>query len=142
MSHYAVTRYEQLPMSNINVSRNFLLRAWYDKETRSVIVQVLATAIILGFLYYIVNNAILNLAGLGKDIDFGFLWQPASYDINQHLIPYDSTSSHFRALLVGLINTLLVAGAGIVLATILGFTLGVMRLSNNWLTQKNSLCLH
>jgi general L-amino acid transport system permease protein len=123
-------------MSHINANRNFLLSAWYDKETRSVIVQIVATAIVLSFLYYIIDNAIFNLAKQGKDFDFGFLSEPASYDINQHLISYDSTSSHFRALVVGLINTLLVAGAGIISATILGFILGVMRLSNNWLTQK------
>ncbi|MDP6968259.1 MAG: ABC transporter permease subunit [Gammaproteobacteria bacterium] len=119
-------------MSNTNP----LLKAWYDKETRSVIVQVIAMAVILGFFAYIINNAIINLATLGKDINFNFLWQPASYDINQHLIEYDSRSSHFTATVVGLINTVLIAIAGIILATILGFILGVMRLSNNWLTQK------
>ena len=125
-------------MSTPTSSTNPLLRAWYDKETRSVIVQIIAAALILSFFSYIINNAAVNLASIGKDIDFGFLWQNASYDINQHLIPYTSTSSHFEAMIVGLINTLLVAVAGIVLATILGFMLGVMRLSNNWLTQKIS----
>lgn len=119
-----------------NTRSNLLSKAWYDKETRSVIVQVIAMAAILGFFAYIINNAVINLAALGKDISFNFLWQPASYDINQHLIEYDSRSSHFTATIVGLINTILVAIAGIILATILGFILGVMRLSNNWLTQK------
>jgi len=115
---------------------NPLLRAWYDKETRSIIIQIIAAALIIAFFAYIINNAALNLAKIGKDINFGFLWQNASYDINQHLIEYSSTSSHFQAMIVGLINTLLVAVAGIILATILGFLLGIMRLSNNWLTQK------
>jgi general L-amino acid transport system permease protein len=119
-----------------NTRSNLLSKAWYDKETRSVIVQVIAMAVILGFFAYIINNAVINLAALGKDINFAFLWQPASYDINQHLIEYDSRSSHFSATVVGLINTVLIAIAGIILATILGFILGVMRLSNNWLTQK------
>ena len=119
-----------------NTRSNLLSKAWYDKETRSVIVQVIAMAAILGFFAYIINNAVINLAALGKDINFSFLWQPASYDINQHLIEYDSRSSHFSATVVGLINTVLIAIAGIILATILGFVLGVMRLSNNWLTQK------
>lgn len=119
-----------------NTRSNLISKAWYDKETRSVIVQVFAMAAILGFFAYITNNAIQNMAALGKDINFNFLWQPASYDINQHLIEYDSRSSHFTATIVGLINTLLIAAAGIVLATILGFILGVMRLSSNWLTQK------
>jgi len=115
---------------------NPLLRAWYDKDTRSIIIQIIAAALIIAFFAYIINNAALNLAKIGKDINFGFLWQNASYDINQHLIEYSSTSSHFQAMIVGLINTLLVAVAGIILATILGFLLGIMRLSNNWLTQK------
>jgi len=123
-------------MSNTTSSTNPLLRAWYDKETRSVIVQIIAAALIISFFAYIISNAVTNLTAIGKDIDFGFLWQNASYDINQHLIEYSSTSSHFRAMIVGLINTLLVAVAGIALATVLGFMLGVMRLSNNWLTQK------
>jgi general L-amino acid transport system permease protein len=123
-------------MSNTTSSTNPLLRAWYDKETRSVIVQIIAAALIISFFAYIISNAVTNLTAIGKDIDFGFLWQNASYDINQHLIEYSSTSSHFRAMIVGLINTLLVAVAGIALATFLGFLLGVMRLSNNWLTQK------
>jgi len=115
---------------------NPLLRAWYDKETRSVIIQIIAAALIISFFAYIINNAVTNLAAIGKDINFGFLWQNASYDINQTLIEYSSTSSHFKAMIVGLINTLLVAVAGIFLATILGFLLGIMRLSSNWLTQK------
>ncbi|MFT4650264.1 MAG: general L-amino acid transport system permease protein [Polaribacter sp.] len=123
-------------MSTPASSTHPLLRAWYDKETRSVIVQIIAAALIISFFAYIVNNAVVNLAAIGKDISFDFLWQNASYDINQHLIEYSSTSSHFRAMIVGLINTLLVAVAGIILATVLGFMLGVMRLSNNWLTQK------
>jgi len=123
-------------MSTPTSNTNPLLRAWYDKETRSVIVQIIAAALIISFFAYIINNAVVNLSNIGKDINFGFLWDNASYDINQHLIEYSSTSSHFRAMIVGLINTLLVAVAGIVLATILGFLLGVMRLSNNWLTQK------
>jgi len=123
-------------MSTPTSSSNPLLRAWYDKDTRSIIIQIIAAALIIAFFAYIINNAALNLAKIGKDINFGFLWQNASYDINQHLIEYSSTSSHFQAMIVGLINTLLVAVAGIILATILGFLLGIMRLSNNWLTQK------
>jgi general L-amino acid transport system permease protein len=129
-------------MSTPTPSTNPLLRAWYDKETRSIIVQIIAAALILSFFAYIINNAVVNLAAIGKDISFNFLWQNASYDINQHLIEYSSTSNHFTAMIVGLINTLLVAAAGIVLATMLGFMLGVMRLSNNWLTQKNCLRLY
>ena len=64
---------------------------------------------------------------------FGFLWHRAGFDISQTLIPYTPDSTYGRAFLVGLLNTLLVAVIGIVLATILGFLLGIARLSQNWL---------
>lgn len=117
-------------------SRNVVSRLWNDKETRSVIIQIIAFALILGFFIFIIRNAVTNLEALGKGFSFSFLSQPSSYDINQHLIEYDSRSSHFKAGVVGLINTLLIAVAGIVLSTILGFILGVLRLSKNWLTNK------
>ena len=116
--------------------RNAISRLWNDKETRSVIIQIVATVLILGFFAYIIRNAVDNLAAIGKGFSYKFLWQPSSYDINQHFIEYSSRSTHFRAMLVGLLNTLLVAVAGIILSSILGFTLGVLRLSKNWLTNK------
>ena len=119
-----------------STQRNPISRFWNDKQTRSVIVQIIATVLIFAFFFYMVQNAIANLERLGKDFDFGFLSQPASYDINQHLIEYSSRSPHSRAMIVGIINTLLIAVAGIFLATILGFILGVLRLSKNWLTNK------
>jgi len=83
-----------------------------------------------------VRNAIVNLEAIGKDISLDFLSQPSSYDIGQTLIEYDSRSTHFRAMVVGILNTLLVAVAGIILSTILGFLLGVLRLSKNWITNR------
>ena len=87
-------------------------------------------------LAYLARNAVVNLESIGKGFSFSYLWEPASYDINQTLIEYTSRSSHFRAMLVGIINTLLVAACGIVLATVLGFILGVLRLSKNLLANK------
>src|SRR3546814_7041368 len=85
-------------------------------------------------------NAVANLEQLGKTFGFGFLWEPASYDINQALISYTSRDTHFRAAVVGLINTGLIAVAGCVFATILGFTFGVLRLSSNWLINRMVYC--
>jgi general L-amino acid transport system permease protein len=90
----------------------------------------------IGFTFFIVNNAITNLDAIGKGYSFDFLSEPSNYDINQHLIEYNSRSPHWRAALVGLINTLLVAVAGIILSTIVGFLLGVLRLSSNWLINR------
>ena len=116
------------------------MRLWNDKEARSVIIQILTMALLVAFLAYIVSNAIANLEAIGKTFSFGFLSEPASYDINQTLIPYTSRSTHLQAAIVGLLNTLLVAVFGIVLATLLGFLLGVLRLSSNWLVNRMAYC--
>ena len=102
-------------------------RLWNDKEARSVIIQILTMALLVAFLAYIVTNAIANLESIGKTFSFGFLNEPASYDINQTLIPYTSRSTHLQAAIVGLLNTLLVAVCGIVLTTLLGFAHGVLQ---------------
>jgi general L-amino acid transport system permease protein len=115
-------------------------RLWNDKEARAVLIQILTMVLLAAFLAYIVSNAIANLEAIGKTFSFGFLSEPASYDINQHLIPYTSRSTHLRAAVVGLLNTLLVAACGIVLTTLLGFTLGVLRLSSNWLVNRMAYC--
>ena len=119
---------------------NVLLKLWRNKETRSVIIQILTMALLFAFFAYIINNAVLNLAALGKTFSFDFLKEPASYDINQTLIDYTSRDTHFRAMLVGILNTALVAVCGIILATILGFVLGVIRLSNNFLASRLVYC--
>ena len=118
--------------------RNFVSRLWNDKKSRSQIIQILTMVGILLFFGLMIRNAVINLSALGKDFSFDFLWQPASYDINQAFIDYNSRSPHIRATIIGIMNTLAVAVAGIVLATIVGFLLGVMRLSKNWLTAKIS----
>jgi general L-amino acid transport system permease protein len=83
-----------------------------------------------------VSNTVQNLAALGKDIDFGYLDSRAGYDINQRLIPYTSNSTHARAALVGILNTLLVAFLGCLAATIVGVLAGVARLSKNWIVAR------
>lgn len=108
-------------------------RLWTDRRYRSLLFQLAALVALVAFIGFIVNNAIQNLAALGVNYGFDFLSQPSGYDINQRLISYNSTSTHSRAAVVGLLNTLLVAAFGIVLATILGFTFGIARLSSNWL---------
>lgn len=108
----------------------------YDTRYRSLTIQVVAFILIMLGLSWLVSNTIQNLAALGKDFNFGFLGQPAGYDINQRLIEYDSQASHGRAALVGILNTLLVAILGCVAATIVGVFVGVLRLSHNWLVSR------
>ena len=124
-------------MNEIALPRqNAISRLWNNKETRAVIVQIIAILLIFGFFAYLIRNAAINLEAIGKGYSFDFLTQPSNYDISQRFIEYDSRSSHLRAMTVGIINTLLVAVCGLVLATMVGFTLGVLRLSRNWLTNK------
>lgn len=120
--------------------RNIFARLWYGKETRGVILQILAVSLLFAFVAYITSNAIENLNLLGKTFSFDFLDTTAHYDINQTLIEYSSKSTHFRAGVVGILNTLLVAVTGIILATIIGFFLGILRLSPNWLVSKIVYC--
>ncbi len=108
----------------------------YDTRYRSITIQVIAMILVVLGLYWLVNNTIQNLSALGKDFNFGFLTQPAGYDINQRLIEYTSQSSHFRAAIVGILNTLLVAFLGCILATIIGVFVGVLRLSKNWVVSR------
>lgn len=120
------------------ISDNPLARLWRNKKTRSLIIQILATIGILLLFGYMARNAVVNLEAIGKGFSFSFLWQPANYDINQSFIDYHSQSPHIRATVIGIMNTLAVAFCGILLATVLGFLLGVMRLSKNYLVAKIS----
>ena len=108
----------------------------YDTRYRSVTIQVIALFCFMLLLSWLVSNTVQNLNALGKGVSFGFLGQPASYDINQRLIEYTSRSTHLRASIVGLLNTLLLATMGCVLATVLGVFIGVLRLSSNWIVSR------
>jgi len=82
---------------------------------------------------------LINLENVGKELSFDFLLYPAAYDISfSPFLEYSSRSTHLKAAVVGLLNTLLVSVCGIVMATILGVMLGVLRLSNNWLVSKTA----
>ncbi|MES2435133.1 MAG: ABC transporter permease subunit [Pseudomonadota bacterium] len=108
----------------------------YDTRYRSYTIQVIVLILVLMGVAWLANNTIENLAAKDKDINFGFLWNRTGYDIDQHLIPYTNDDSHFRALLVGLCNTLVVALVGCILSTVLGVIIGVLRLSKNWLVAR------
>ena len=108
-----------------------------DPKVRSIVYQ-LALCVAVGFLVYgAASNAIENLARAHIASGFGFWENTAGFDISQTLIEYSSRGSTYgRAFWVGLLNTLLVAGVGIVFATIIGFVVGISRLSRNWLVAK------
>ena len=109
---------------------------FYRPEVRQVIYQVVLAIALVTFFWYIIHNTIINLARLGIASGFGFWDRTAGFDIGQHLIPYSAISSYGRAFWVGLWNTVLISAIGIVLATIIGFIVGVARLSKNWLVAR------
>lgn len=108
----------------------------YDTRYRSLTIQVVFMVALIAFFAWLVNNTIYNLSVKGKDFDFGFLFVRSGYDINQMLVQYSSDSSHGRALLVGLLNTLFLAFICCVLATVIGLVAGVLRLSKNWIVSR------
>jgi general L-amino acid transport system permease protein len=107
-----------------------------NPRIRAVVYQLGLLAIVLWFGYEFALNAKANLQAQKITSGFGFLDQTAGFGINQSLIPYTASDSYGRVFLVGLFNTLLVSGIGIVLATTLGFLVGLARLSPNWLVAR------
>jgi general L-amino acid transport system permease protein len=105
----------------------------YNPRVRGIAYQAVLCAIIVFLLWSAIHNAVENLAKAKIASGFGFWDNTAGFDISQSLIDYSNTSTYGRAFWVGLINTLLVASLGVVLATVLGFLIGVARLSKNWL---------
>ena len=104
-----------------------------DPVIRGILYQVLVALAVVLFFAWIILNTAQNLAAQNKSTGFDFLFQTSGFGISFTLIPFDRSSYYWEAFLVGLLNTLLVAAIGIVFATILGFVLGVARLSSNWL---------
>jgi len=111
--------------------------AFYNNpNVRGAFYQTVLLVVLIGCAYAFAVNARANLAAQGFASGFGFLGNTAGFGINQTLIAYSETETYGRVFLVGLLNTLLVAGVGIVLATILGFIIGIARLSPNWLVAR------
>ncbi len=104
-----------------------------DPRARAIAVQLLLIAAVVAVGWSFVQNARVNLEARGIATGFGFFEQTAGFGITQSLIEYSETSSYGRAFLVGLLNTMLVSGIGVVLATVLGFAVGIARLSSNFL---------
>lgn len=126
-----MTAYTDPPKESFQLSQLI-----HDTRYRSYTFQFIALVLLLFGLGYLTMNLITNLRVAGLSISYGFLGQPAGYDINQSLIDYNNQDSHLRASIVGVLNTLLVAFLGCITATVLGVFAGVGRLSKNWLIAK------
>lgn len=109
---------------------------FYNPTFRAILFQVLAIAALVFFFYSIVNNALSNLESRGIATGLAFLDQEAGFGIGLSLVEYDETHTYGRTFVVGLLNTALVSVLGILFATLLGFTVGIARLSSNWLVSR------
>ena len=109
---------------------------FYDPQIRGIIFQVLVAIVLVLVVYWIIGNTTENLRRANISSGFGFLNRRSGFDISQTLIEYSANSTFGRAIMVGLVNTILVAVIGMVTATIIGFIVGVGRLSRNWLIAK------
>lgn len=109
---------------------------WYDPRKRSILYQlgILAMVGMLG--YYLVSNIQTNLERQAIATGFGFLEKEAAFEIGESLISYSAADKYARALLVGVLNTLLVSFIGVILTVILGTFIGIARLSTNWLVSR------
>ncbi|MDD2546092.1 MAG: ABC transporter permease subunit [Burkholderiaceae bacterium] len=114
------------------------LGSWRHPATRALVWQALAWLAVLGGLGWLVHNTQANMAARGIQSGWDFLGQTAGFDIGEQPIPFDSTDSYARAFAVGLLNTLRVAVAGVLLCTVLGALVGVGRLSRSPLVR--ALC--
>ncbi|MGZ5651097.1 MAG: amino acid ABC transporter permease [Usitatibacter sp.] len=104
---------------------------WRSRALRGYVWQVLAVLAIGAAVWFLAHNTLQNMRARGIQSGFGFLSQPAGFDIGESLIPYDALDPYWKAFLVGVLNTLRVAVVGIVLATIWGTLLGIGRFSRN-----------
>lgn len=114
-------------------------KPWNDPRVRALIFQAVAIAAVFWSGWALIDNTLANMESRGISTGFDFLNQSAGFGIIMSLIPYDATMSYGRTFWVGLLNTLMVSAMGIVAATILGFVIGVARLSSNWLIAKLAL---
>ena len=122
-------------MQNLIVAPKQKLR-FSDPKVREWLFQIITIVAVVSLGWYLFNNTQTNLQHRGITSGFEFLERSAGFGIAQHLINYTESDSYARVFVIGLLNTLLVTVIGVVLATLLGFIIGVARLSPNWMINK------
>ncbi len=108
----------------------------YDPAFRSIAFQIVLLVAVIFVGWYLFHNTTQNLASRNIASGFGFLGQPAGFDIIQALVPYGQSATYGEAFVVALLNTMLISAIGIVLATVIGFIVGIARLSSNWIVSR------
>ena len=109
---------------------------WNDPSKRAIVYQIAATLMVGLLGYYLLSNINANLERQSIATGFGFLQKDSSFEIGESLISYSAADSYGKALVVGALNTLIVAFIGIILTVILGTVIGIARLSSNWLASR------
>ncbi|HEV2546976.1 MAG TPA: ABC transporter permease subunit [Stellaceae bacterium] len=112
---------------------------WRSERVRSVVFQLAIVAIVVAIFAFFASNAAENVHRQGIASGFGFLQREAAFEIGNKVVPFNPANSYGWALLVGFVNTLTVSAVGIVFATLLGFVVGLARLSTNWLVSRLAL---
>lgn len=112
---------------------------WRDERVLKLAAQIISSLIVFGFLYWLIGNFLEITQQRGMPLTFGFLDEAAGFPIAETFIPYEPTMSFGRAVLAGLVNTLMVSIWGILIATVVGFAVALMRLSTNWLISRIGL---
>jgi general L-amino acid transport system permease protein len=112
---------------------------WRDERVLKAAAQVISAVVVIGLVYWLIVNFINISEQRGMSLSYKFLKEPAGFPISESVIPYDPSMSFGRAFLVGLINTIEVSVLGVILATLLGFLIGLARLSSNWLLSRVAL---
>ena len=110
---------------------------WRDPDKRALLYQAIVLALLIGFVWWIIHNTATNMEKNNLASGFGFLKTNSGFGIiSTPFVEYSEASNYFTVFLVGLVNTIIVAAVGCVLALILGFIVGIARLSSNWLVRK------
>lgn len=123
----AAARYSAGPSGSLSL---------YDPAVRSTLAQIVVAFTVVGFIVWLVGNTATNLVAQNKTSGFDFLCKTAGFDISFTLFAWSRTSYYWEAFLVGISNTILVAFIGIIFATMIGFTMGIARLSSNFLISR------
>ena len=119
-----------------SASRSTKVAPWNDPTIRGWVFQIVVVGLVGALAYYLISNTVENLARQKIASGFHYLGREAGFEIGDTMIDYSPASTYARAMYVGLLNTLKVAGLGIVMATVFGTMIGVGRLSPNWLLAK------
>ena len=122
-------RDSKFPLMNIKLF-------WRDIRFLKILAQLAFILVLAVAALYFYRNVSENLARQGLTVGYGFMKNPASFDIGETYIPYEASNPYARALLVAFVNTLVVSLLGIIFATLVGILVGVARLSSNWLLNK------